>query len=261
MAVSEDKPKIALVTSTLFRRVNSDERVRGDLALESAAEAKSLGITVFAVDGGSDSHYKRSMKEHGVLSFPQEGKTMGAARREAIRHAINAGFKVLAYTELEKVRLISEIPKFGKYIHEGMTSLVIPLRQDFSSYPELQRHAEILGNAFWHKLTGLKLDMWFGPKVFGPEVAEYFLSYQGEYGDNWDSIIIPVVRAMAAGERIASVPSSYVHPETQKNIEEGTLEFLKKRLTQLSTLTSAIEIEWRRLKDAYSSTRVVNGGS
>ncbi len=259
MAVSQDKPKIALVTSTLFRRVNPDEKVRGDLSVQSASEARSLGITVFAVDGGSDAHYKRALKEQAVQSFPQVGKSLGAARREAIRHALDAGFKVLVYTELEKVRLISEIPKFGQYIHEGMTSLVMPARQDLNSYPELQRHAEILGNAFWHKLTGLKLDMWFGPRVFGPEVAEYFLSYQGEYGDNWDSIIIPVVRAMAAGERIASVPSAYTHPESQRNIEEGTFEYLKKRLTQLSTLTSAIEIEWRRLKDAYSSTRVVNG--
>lgn len=255
--VGSSTSQFVIATSTLFRRVNADEKVRGDLAVQAAAEAKALGIPVLAVDGGSDAFFKRALKDEGVVFFNQEGKTLGAARREAIRHAVAAGYKAIAYTELEKVKLISEIPKFSKYILEGVTSLVVPARQDLNSYPELQRHAETLGNAFWHKLTGLKLDVWFGPRVFSPEVAEYFLSYQGEYGDNWDAVFIPVLRAMAAGERIASVPCNYVHAETQTHIEEGTLAYLKKRLTQLSSLTSAIEIEWMRLKDAYASTRKV----
>jgi hypothetical protein len=244
-----------IATTTLFRRVNPDEKVRGDLAVKAAAEAKSLGIPVIAVDGGSDNFYKRALKEEGVVFHSQEGKTMGGARREAIRHAVAAGYKAIAYTEIEKIKLIAEIPKFAGYILEGVTSMVIPARKDLSSYPESQRLSETLGNTFWHKLTGLKFDAWFGPRVFSPEIAEYFLSYQGEYGDNWDAVFIPVLRAMAAGESIASVPTNYVHAEAQTNIEEGTFEYLKKRLTQLSSLTAAIEIEWTRLKDGYASTR------
>lgn len=252
---TSNQSKAVIATSTLFRRVNGDEKVRGELAVKAAAEAKTLGIPVIAVDGGSDAYFKRALKDEGVALHQQEGKTLGAARREAIRHAVNAGYQAIAYTEIEKIKIIPEIPKFSNYILEGVTGMVVPARQDMSSYPESQRLSETLGNQFWAKLTGLKLDVWFGPRVFSPAVAEYFLSYQGEYGDNWDSLFIPVLRAMAAGELIASVPSNYVHAQSQREVEEGTFEYLKKRLTQLSSLTAAIEIEWLRLKDAYASTR------
>jgi len=183
---------------------------------------------------------------------------MGAARREAIKHGIELGAKVFAYTELEKVSLIPELPKFAKLVMEGASSLLLPARQSMDSYPELQKYSETLGNAFWHKLTGLKLDLWFGPRIFDLNAAEYFLSYQGEYGDAWDSIIIPVMRAVAASERVASAPSSYIHPEAQRKIEDGSLEYLKKRLLQLTKITSALEIEWQRLQSSYSSTRSIS---
>ncbi len=244
---------IAIVTSTLFKHVSKGDMLRADLALRAASEAKDLLIKVISVDGGSDLTFNRALKDQGVEVIVQRGSTMGAARREAIEHAVNSGFTTIVYTELEKKGFIPDIPKLCQPIEEGQASIVIPHRKDLSSYPEFQQHVESLGNEFWRELTGLKLDLFFGPRIFSSRVAGYFLNYKGEYGDTWDSIFIPILRAFLNKETICSSPTSFNYPENQKVHEAGSFIYLKKRITQLSQITKALEDEWNKIQGSKQS--------
>ena len=124
--------------------------------------------------------------------------------------------------------------------------MVIPPREPLSSSPPEQELAERLGNLAFEYLTGKNLDMWFGVRAMNGRVLSHFLAYRGEYGDRWDSIFIPVLRAIRDGLVIASVPVNYVHPTEQTREEVGDIIMLKKRIDQLMNLVPSLEAECRK---------------
>lgn len=82
--------------------------------------------------------------------------------------------------------------------------------------------------------------------MMNAKALEYFLAYQGDYGDGWDCIFIPVLRAIAAGLKVIGVPVDYIHPPEQTQ-EEGTLMTVVKRVEQLQNLVPAIVAEAKKL--------------
>ena len=54
-------------------------------------------------------------------------------------------------------------------------------------------------------LTGREFDIWFGPRLFNKKTSKYFLDYNGEYGDKWESIFIPVMDALHNNKKIIIV--------------------------------------------------------
>jgi len=225
--------------------------VRADLSVKASKIALDLGIPVISVDGGSTEEWQNKLVSNGVKILPQMGKTMGAARRQGICAALAKGADVVVYSELEKISFISEIPKLAQMLIQESAAMVIPRRLSLESYPFIQRNTETLGNMFWTKLTGVDLDTMFGPRIFSRDAARYFTEYCGEYGDRWDSIFIPVLRAVHAAERVIDAPINYVHPKEQVEVEAPDFNYLKKRLTQLHSLTDAFETEWNRLASRF----------
>lgn len=237
--------EIAIATSTFYRK-NPVEEIRMKLALESAKLAADFGYKLIAVDGGSPADFVKSLKDYGAIVEQEKQKGMGSGRRQAISRALELG-EIISYTEPEKAPYISQIEKTAKPIREKRADIVVPSRGPLDSYPTSQRHAENFGNDFFKELTGRALDMWSGPRTFSRECAPYFLNYNGQYGDLWDAIFIPVIDAIHDGKRVISVDIEYKHPKEQTETEEGNVEFTFKRLKQLDNLMPALMTHWNLL--------------
>ncbi len=80
------------------------------------------------------------------------------------------------------------------------------------------------------------------------ELSDYFLNYNGEYGDKWDSIFIPVMNAIFDGKRVSGVEVEYTHPHKQTEMEEHNLTFYRKRVEQLENLMTSLEKHQRKLR-------------
>jgi len=101
---------------------------------------------------------------------------------------------------------------------------------------------------FWENVTGLELDMWFGPRTFSREAAHYFLDYPGTYSDRWEALVIPILDMIADGKRIQSVLVEYTNPSQQTQIEEHDTSFDRKRIEQLQSITKAIGEHWDKIR-------------
>jgi hypothetical protein len=241
---------VVVATTTLSKTYD----LRARLALKTAEECRKYGYHLDVIDGGSDPGFLndlRSFEECRILGQLSPG--MGPGRREAIRNA----YQVLRnfsggsdgyvfWTEPEKYTIIQEIQKISDAMVAEGADLGVPHRGPLDSYPEEQRLAEPLGNLGFKHITGLDLDMWSGARMINATAVSYFLGYVGEHGDRWDSIFIPVIRMVAAGENVISVPINYVHPPEQ-TLAEGTPDMFMKRIDQLVSLIHAMRDEAKKL--------------
>ena len=117
------------------------------------------------------------------------------------------------------------------------------------SYPKFQEWMEKRANKRAGKLMASEkeaedeMDLWFGPKMFNREGAQYFLNYKGKL-DKWDSIIKPVLEAHKDGKRIISVPVDFKYPETQKTQEENSRALKEKRFEQYRKILAELGDEF-----------------
>ncbi len=239
--------RIAIATTTLYKPNVGVDVHRAKLATDSIKTATMLGYEVIVVDGGSSDEVLEEFRRYGARVYPEKERGMGKSRRQAIRLAHDTGKEVIAWTEPEKTSYMREILKTAKPIIDGSADLVVPKRRSLESYPIAQQLSEPFGNLFWKELTGHALDMLFGPRTWNRRLSDYFLSYDGRYGDEWDSIFIPVMNAIFDGKGVIGVEVEYTHPKEQKEGEEHDINFYKKRLLQLENLLPAFEAHWGML--------------
>ncbi|MBL7148070.1 MAG: glycosyltransferase [Nanoarchaeota archaeon] len=245
--IRELSDKITIATTTFYNPNLEDDIHRAKIAKNSIRTANNLGYEIVIVDGGSSEELLKEFEKYGARVYSQTSKGMGKSRRQAIREAYNIGREVVAWAEPEKESYISQIVKTAEPIIKDSADLVVPKRKSLESYPAAQQYAEPLGNLFWKDLTGYDLDMWFGPRTWKKEISDYFLNYNGEYGDLWDSIFIPVMNAIIDGKKIISINVEYTHPKKQTEMEEHDLKFHWKRIKQLNNLMPNLETHWRKI--------------
>lgn len=243
---------LAICTTTLYRLSRADEAVRWECAREFLKRCANKDIKVFVVDGGSSPDVIRGLAAPNVHFFRQRGMTLGMARRQAVLEAYKSGLPVILYTELEKHPLVTSIDELLKCFNSGTEQLVIPERESLDSYPLEQQAAERAGNSFFAQLTGMETDLWFGPRIWSRKLSSYFLEYCGEYGDNWESIFVPVARAMKAGVNIHGMPIPYQHPSAQTAQEAGNAQYVHKRGKQLNVISEALRRTWLEPVIAHS---------
>jgi len=239
--------KVAIATTTLYNPDLESDALRSELAKSTVRHATNLGYEIIIVDSGSSDKLLKDFERYGAKVFFQQKKGIGPCRRQAIRGALDTKREVIAWTEPEKESYISEIYKTAKPIIEDYADMVVPRRKSLKSYPTAQQYAEPFGNSFWKALTGHDLDMWFGPRTWRKEISDYFLGYNGEYGDKWDSIFIPVMDAIFDEKNVISVEVKYTHPKKQTEIEEHNLRFYTKRIEQLDNLLNSLETHWKKI--------------
>ena len=233
--------KIVIATTTCSKIFDT----RARLAIETVKSAKKYNYEIIVVDSDSCLELKEGLMREGAVFFEEERAGMGASRRQAMREASKfAGEQgVIVWMEPEKYPLIKELGEASTQVIEGVADVAIFARRSFDSYPEEQAYTEQAANIMIGYLTGHNFDMFFGPKAFNQKALQYFLEYKGDYGDRWDSIIIPGWRAFKAGLRVASVQVDYVHPQEQTTEERGSTDFFKKRIEQLAVMVNAFEKE------------------
>lgn len=247
-----------IATTTFFKTV---DEIRATLALRTIRKAVSCGYPIVVVDSGSPVELRNKFVAEGATLFDEKIKGIGPSRRQAMtaasKLANNDG--CIIWTEPEKHTLIPELYKTVEPVFRKEADLVIPQRISLASYPKEQEYAERIGNLTFYYLTGHELDLWFGPRVTNQRALQHFLEYKGDYGDRWDSIFIPILRAVAADLKVISIEVNYTHPAEQTNEESGDISFLVKRIEQLSNLVPALKTEWQKLSILQHSRKKQTG--
>lgn len=253
---------VAIATTTFYPDPNNPILAdRAELTELMIKKNVGLGYEIFVVDGGSHIDFIHGFQDAGATVMEEEEHprgVLGVGRRQAMLAAYETGREVIVWTEPEKVPYVPEIVKTAVPIIKGFADLVVPQRKSLDSYPGLQQLAEAFGNGHWSEVTGLNLDVWFGPKSARGksrdmiETVHYFLVYDSksfdatlDYGDKWDSTFLPIIDAHMASARCLSVPVDYAHPESQTKFEQGNPDYNMKRLVQLENLVPAILHRWR----------------
>lgn len=240
--------KVAIATTTRYNPDSEEGVLRAGLAEDTIRDALELGYDVSVIDGGSADEFLQRLEAYGAHIEAEEGNTMGAGRRQALRKARDSGRMIVAWTEPEKVDYVGSIAATSLPIIEGAVDLVVPERKSLESYPVAQQHSERFGNAVFQGLTGRDLDVFIGPRTIGEKAFGYFLGYDGEYGDLWDSIFIPVLESIYFGGGVIGVPIDFEYPEEQRRFEERhAAGFNIKRLAQLDNLVPALIEHWKKL--------------
>ena len=78
-----------------------------------------------------------------------------------------------------------------------------------------------------------------GPRFMNRKAAEIMAAYDGEYGNNWEILFVPVLHMLKAGLRITSVPVPYEHPEEQRAEDDEAMR--RKRDIQREVLVAAMK--------------------
>lgn len=241
--------KTVIAVTTLYNLSKDSDKIRSELSKKTIKKAVDLGYEIIIIDEGSPNELISKFKDLGAKVYKSKSKGMGNGKREAIKIAFDLKKEVIVLMESEKTDYVSGIIKTVEPIQTGAADLVVPKRKSLVSYPLVQQHSEALINFFVRELTGLNLDMSFGPRTFKRELCSYFLDYKGEYGDKWDSLYIPVLNAIHDKKNILSVDVDYTHPTKQTEFEEHDLEFFKKRVDlQLCELTDILGKHWKKIK-------------
>jgi glycosyltransferase involved in cell wall biosynthesis len=234
-----------IVTDSLYSLESEGDRIRADIAEQTLRSAVERGYEIIVVDGGSPEGLLTEFKDLGAHVYAQEQKGMGNGRRQGFGLALETEKPVIARTEIEKVHYIPEIWKTGLPILGKEADLIIPRRNSLESYPRFQQLCEEAGNLYASEVTGRHLDLWFGPRTGSREIfGGPFMKYNGEFGDKWESIFMPVLNALLNGKRVMEVEVDYTHPESQTEFEKGNSELDRKRIEQLGRLTDSIERYW-----------------
>jgi hypothetical protein len=242
-----------LLSSTLYRAEFPAERARAAAALCSLRAARQQRLPVVLVDAGSDADFLLQARMLGAEVAPQQGGTLGAARRQAIRMALQTDAQLLVYTELEKDSFLQCLPKILAAIPNASGVFLIPARESLHSYPAFQAQSEQRLNRVFKELTGLPLDVAFGPRIWSRELSKYFLDYQGEYGDSWEFLFIPLLRALAEAVTLSSCSIDYTNPPDQSAAEQHSSQYFIKRQLQCDSITAALRAESTKLQLAESS--------
>jgi len=243
--------RVALASITKYKP--GDMRI--ELAKKTIVTAVDSGYPIVVVDESppevSSILENLPVPRSGLYLFQKgKGGTMGCAKRQALRIAttrVEKGISgIVIWMEAEKWTFISLIRNLLLRT-TAKDDLVVPRRESMDSYPELQALNEPFANRLIQIATGfpVRLDMFFGPLVIPVKNMGFFLEYKGEHGDLWDCLQIPVVRMIAKGLSIASIPVDYRHPEEQKM--EETLGMAQRRVDQIANIFGAVKKEAIRL--------------
>ncbi len=235
----------------------SADHPRALQALRTIKAANDAGYRIEVLDDGKLQDFRAKMEELGA-NVHIGGLGMGAGRRFILQKGREAvgDDGVVCWLEPEKYTIIPDIEAIVAPILEGRADLVIPKRtpEAMLGHPLPQQLAEALGNGYFNQLLGDKypnaeFDPWFGPFATNQTALQHFLNYEGEYGDRWDSIFIPRLRAAAAGLRLVSVVAeNYQYPPEQRETEElGWFDMTPKRVGQLNNLVPALQEEAEKL--------------
>lgn len=240
-----------VVAFTTIRQGNPSvvvEKVRASIFLDTAKSLFTLGIPCVAIFSDCEESYLARLRRLGIITVPQSESGMGKIRREALRVAMNCFPSAFYYFWIEP-----EKPDMPRFL-EGMINLVKTKRAtlglfnriNMSSYPEEQACYYLFCRAVASKLVGFDLDYAFGPMVISRENTSHFLQYSGEYGDRWEAILIPRLRAIRQKACIAILHVNFKNDPRMTTVESGNPSLIMKRVEQFNNVIPSLLTEWQK---------------
>lgn len=249
-------PKAAVGTTTMY----SSRTPRSDLALTTIRTVAADGYPISVVDAGSFPEFCGEVQNSGfyhqgvnpgtglVVLQKQGIPGMGPSRRQTLEKAgeLAGPGGATVWTEPEKP-IWKYLAQLTHPILRGEADLAILWRKSLESYPPEQAHAEHFGRLVVEYITRRKFDFWAGSFAVSQRALPYYLEYEGDYGDEWDSMMVPHLQVLAAGLHAVRVEVDYVHPPEQTAYETGKEPFILRRVLQLFNIVPALYTEAHKL--------------
>ncbi|MFA6285031.1 MAG: hypothetical protein WC643_00685 [Parcubacteria group bacterium] len=239
-----------VVCTTTFRQGNPEnpiERVRTEVFIDTVKKMAGFGLPLVVVYIETQNQILDEVKELGAILVSQQSSGMGNIRKEALRAALDKfpNAKHLCWLEPEKPDMVQFIEPMHSRMIQEQSSLGMFNRVDMSSYPPEQAHYYLFCRAVASQLIGFDLDY-----AFTRPATAYFLEYQGEYGNKWDSILIPRLRVIKAGAGISTLLICFRNDPRMTQAELGNEKIILKRIEQLNNVIPSLIAEWQKLKTA-----------
>ncbi len=231
MAVQED---VVLLTLTKYSGIH---RNRQGLGRRTIREARQAGYEIIVVDSGSDANFVDYARALDAEICTNNG-TIGECYRQAIRIALDTQKPYIIGLEAEKFDFLKSIPICLDALVKTDSDISIPQRKSTASYPKAQRYLEKFVRVFFRELTGIDIDIFFGPKIWKRDMSDYFLDYNPDYGDIWHNLVVPVVDMIHGKKRITTPIVDFTYPQQQRAQEEHDIQFYLKRLEQAQMINA-----------------------
>lgn len=120
-------------------------------------------------------------------------------------------------------------------------------RNIMDSYPKEQACYYLFCRAVASRLVGWDLDYGFGPMILTPASLPYFLKYDGRYGDQWDSILVPRLQVIHEQLGVLVKSIDFQNDPRMFAIEDGRTDIILKRIEQLGKVVPSLMTEWSTL--------------
>lgn len=257
-----------LVTATMYpeKAMCSKPAIvaRANLALRMFTKARDDNYTIICVDRGSDPGWRSEVRDIGVRLIDEDNEipgyhSLGKNRRQAMLAGLDLEKPLLTWLEPEKHTYIRASDKrrpvamAATPVYSGEANIVVPRREDTSSYPAAQQFLEATCNVMTMNylraalmMQGMSeneamqrapyLDYWAGPKTLHRDVAHYFTRYSGKIegviADAYESIIVPALQMILDGKKVKGVAVPYSHPQEQSLFEGSDISYDLKRIEQ-----------------------------
>ncbi len=241
-----------IICVTTFRQgdpTNAIENTRSEVFFDTAREMLNTRLSLVAIYTETQEFVLQTLRQLGVVLVEQQSAGMGNVRREALTAAC-AHFpntQYLCWLEPEKPGLIQYIVPMAHQMEREQSALGIFNRNDMASYPLEQAHYYLFCRAVATQLIGFDVDYAFGPMMVTRSSISYFLEYQGEYGDKWDSILVPRLRIIKDGLNVSVLPTDFQNDVRMRRVESGNPTVILKRMEQLNNVVPSLIAEWQRL--------------
>lgn len=241
---------ISIVTTTFYKSI---KETRFHLACQMIGNARAMGHDVTFVDGSPDARVAKSLAGLGAHYHPEKTRGMGPGRRQAFAEATQRKLtRAHVWTEPEKTDLIRHLSGLVDRIEVDYPNIIVPRRskKSLESYPSFQITSELAANNVFAELTGLELDVMFGPVIFSRSELQHFATCEpAKYGAA-DTYIqqIALLEAIARGVTIDSYDIDFFYPSVQRAEEEENKEMmLEKRRIQFEDLTRGFRLVTKAL--------------
>lgn len=225
------------------------EKVRSRVFLDTAKNLKRLEIPCVALCGPCYDGYLEEVRKLHVITHHQEVEGMGTARREALRACLKQfpRREHFLWCEPEKPHLPQHAIRLWHRMRSQNAQLGLFNRVGMRSYPKEQACYYLFCRAVASKLIARDIDYAFGPMIITKITAPYFLEYVGEYGDLWDSILIPRLRIMHGGISTTILRIPFKNDPRMTDAESGSPQFVLKRIEQFNNVVPSLIAEWQKL--------------
>lgn len=224
------------------------ERIRAEIFLDTATACANLEIKLVAIFKDCSDSYLKRLEELDVLLFQQQTFGMGAVRREAIRIGLETFNDAEYYLWLEPEK--PNFPVIAKSVllelDQTNAKFCFFNRKSMESYPPEQAYYYLFCRAVASSLIGYDLDYAFGPMIITKRSAPFFLKYAGEYGDLWDSILIPRLRIIRSNLSCAIKVVEFHNDPQMTAIELGNPKIILKRVEQFQNVIPSLIAEWQK---------------